>query len=92
MAGKTFEGIVTSDKMQKTLVVSVSRKFREGRTGKIMSARKKYKIHCEDAAIKKGDIIRFSECRPLSADKRFRFVELVTKGDVVSESTVDETA
>jgi small subunit ribosomal protein S17 len=92
MAGKIFEGTVTSDKMQKTLVVSVSRKFREERTGKIMSSREKYKIHCENTDIKKGDLIRFTECRPMSADKRFRFVELVKKGDVLSESTVDETA
>jgi len=92
MSGKTFEGTVTSDKMQKTLVVAVSRKFRETLTGKIMSSRKRYKIHCEDKNIKKGDLVRFTECRPLSTDKRHRFVELVKKGDVVSESTVDETA
>ncbi len=90
MAGRMFEGIVTSDKMQKTVVVLVNRRFKETRLGKIISSRKKYKVHCEDSTVKSGDFVRFVECRPMSADKRHRFVELVRKGEVVEAATTDE--
>ena len=81
MATKTFEGLVTSDKMTKTIVVLVSRKHREARTGKIVSTRKKYKVHCEDSSIKTGDKVSFVECRPMSKDKKWRFAKLLQKSD-----------
>ena len=73
MSRKVFEGTVVSDKMTKTRVVVVSRKYAESRLGKIVSSRKKYKIHCEDEAVKTGDRVSFVECRPMSKEKRFRF-------------------
>jgi small subunit ribosomal protein S17 len=90
MSGKNFEGVVTSNKMTKTLVVSVSRKNREPRTGKIVKSTKKYKVHCEDGAVKSGDRVSFVECRPLSKDKKWRFLKILRAADVLAASTEDE--
>lgn len=90
MANKSFEGTVTSNKMTKTLVVSVVRRFREGRTGKIVSSHKKYKIHSEDATVQPGDLVSFAECRPLSRDKRFRLLTVIKKAQAISGSTIDD--
>ena len=90
MAGKEFEGTVTSTKMVKTIVVSVSRKYRERRTGKIVSTRKKFKVHCEDASVKVGDLISFGACRPMSKDKKFRLLKVVVRADAVASTVVDD--
>ncbi|MBP7843342.1 MAG: 30S ribosomal protein S17 [Proteobacteria bacterium] len=79
MSGRTFQGVVTSAKMQKTIVVSVGRQFQELRTGKIVKTMNKYKVHCEDTSVAAGDKVEFVECRPLSKNKRFRFLKLVGK-------------
>lgn len=89
MAGKTFEGTVTSNKMTKTITVMVNRKFREERTGKIVSSRKKYKVHCEDSAVKPGDFVAFTECAPMSKDKNFRMTKLLKKSDVALATADD---
>ena len=89
MAGKTFDGTVTSNKMTKTLVVSVTRKFAEERIGKIISSRKKFKVHSEDSTVAIGDIVRFVECRPMSKDKRFRLLSVLKKSEVATPSTLD---
>ncbi|NCN40494.1 30S ribosomal protein S17 [bacterium] len=82
MAGKEFFGVVTSDKMEKTLVVSVARRYKERRTGKIVSARKKYKIHCLEQGINIGDTVSFTESRAYSKDKKFRFLKLIKKTEM----------
>lgn len=82
MSGKEFAGVVSSDKMEKTLVVAVTRKYKERRTGKIVSARKKYKVHCEDDSIKAGDTVSFTESRAFSKDKKFRFLKLLKKSEM----------
>lgn len=79
MAGKEFEGNVTSAAMQKTVVVNVARRYKESRTGKIVSTRKKFKVHCEDSSVKVGDLVRFVECRPLSKQKKWRLTKVVKK-------------
>jgi small subunit ribosomal protein S17 len=89
MAGKTFEGSVTSNKMQKTLVVSVSRRYQETRTGKIVSSRKKVKIHSELAGVNIGDLVEFVESRPLSKDKKFRLIKVLKKAAQASSSVLD---
>lgn len=86
---KTFEGLVTSNKMQKTIVVVVQRKYRESRVGKIVSARKKYKVHSEDSTINIGDRVEFVECKPMSKDKKFRLLRVLRKGDVVAETNLE---
>ncbi len=77
MSARTFEGTVKSNKMQKTLVVTVTRQFQESRTGKIVYRDKKYKVHSEDNTVNEGDLVLFSECRPMSKDKKFRLVKIV---------------
>jgi small subunit ribosomal protein S17 len=89
MSRKVFEGTVVSDKMTKTLVVIVSRKYAEQKLGKIVSSRKKYKIHCEDSSVKTGDVVRFEECRPMSKDKKFRFTGLVKKSETAAQIKED---
>jgi small subunit ribosomal protein S17 len=82
---KTRVGIVTSNKMQKTVVVTVSRRAAHPKYGKIMSMREKYKAHVEDhdypskVTINEGDRVRISETRPSSKDKRWRVVEVLEK-------------
>ncbi|NCN26833.1 30S ribosomal protein S17 [bacterium] len=83
MAGKTFIGIVTSTKMDKTLVVSAERQFQETRTGKIVSSKKKYKVHYEAADVSEGDQVLFTECRPISKQKKFRFLKTIRKAEKV---------
>ena len=79
MSARTFEGTVKSNKMQKTLVVTVTRQFQEGRTGKIVFKEKKYKVHTEVNDVGIGDQILFSECRPLSRDKKYRLLKVLKK-------------
>ncbi len=90
MAAKVFEGRVVSNKMTKTIVVTVSRKFREERTGKIVSASKKVKVHSEDSSVKPGDLVSFAECRPMSKEKRFRLLNIIRKAETIASSTIDE--
>lgn len=79
MAGKVFIGTVTSTKMEKTIVVNCLRRFREERTGKFIGRSKKYKVHCVDPSVVEGDKVTFTECSPISKDKRFRFLKVVQK-------------
>lgn len=85
MSAKTFEGTVTSNKMTKTLVVTVTRQFQEGRTGKIVYKDKKYKVHSENDKVNEGDLILFSECRPLSRDKKFRLLKVIKEAQKAHE-------
>jgi small subunit ribosomal protein S17 len=83
---KTRIGIVTSNKMQKTVVVTVKRRTAHRKYGKIVDRREKYKAHAEDhdypkkIAIHEGDKVRIAETRPASKDKRWRVVEVLEKG------------
>ncbi len=78
-------GIVTSNKMQKTVVVTVRRRAPHARYGKILNAREKYKAHVEDhdypkkITINEGDRVRIAETRPTSKDKRWRVVEVLER-------------
>jgi small subunit ribosomal protein S17 len=82
---KTRVGIVTSNKMQKTVVVTVQRRAAHPKYGKIMSLREKYKAHVEDhdypkkVTINEGDRVRIAETKPASKDKRWRVVEVLEK-------------
>ena len=76
-------GVVTSNKMQKTVVVQVERRVRHGKYGKIQTLRKKYKAHDEKNDCKIGDRVRISETRPMSKDKRWRVVATITKAGEV---------
>ena len=76
---KTRVGIVTSDKMDKTIVVSIIDNVKHPLYNKIVKRTYKLKAHDENNECKIGDRVRVMETRPLSKDKRWRLVEIVEK-------------
>lgn len=76
---KTQVGIVTSDKMDKTVVVSIKDKVRHPLYGKIINRTVKYKAHDEENTCGIGDKVLIMETRPMSKDKRWRVVEIIEK-------------
>ncbi|MCK2158977.1 30S ribosomal protein S17 [Exiguobacterium sp. Helios] len=80
---KVLTGRVVSDKMDKTIVVTVETKVKHKLYGKRVNYSKKYKTHDENNTAKVGDVVRIQETRPLSKDKRFRLVEVVEKAVII---------
>ncbi len=72
-------GIVTSDRMDKTVVVVVTRRVRNSKFEKYQLKRAKYKAHSADNAVHIGDKVLLCESRPLSRDKRWRVEKLLEK-------------
>ena len=72
-------GIVTSDKMQKTISVEVRRSVRHSLYGKSVKRSKKFAAHDEQEQAGIGDIVKIAETRPLSKNKRWRLVEIIEK-------------
>ena len=70
---------VVSDKMQKTVVVAIERRYPHPVYGKMVTRTKHVKAHDEENAAKSGDTVRIMETRPLSKDKRWRVVEIVER-------------
>ena len=79
MPKRVLQGVVVSDKNQKTVVVSVERRYAHPMLGKIVRRSKKYHAHDEKGQIKVGDVVRIQECRPLSKLKSWEVVEKVGK-------------
>ena len=71
----TLKGVVVSDKMDKTVVVTVSRFIKHPLYGKFYKVSKKYKAHDEENKYKVGDKVEIVETRPMSKDKRFRVIK-----------------
>ena len=76
---KTRVGLVTSDKMDKTIVASIVDNVKHPLYGKIVKRTYKLKAHDENNECKVGDRVRVMETRPLSKDKRWRLVEIIEK-------------
>ena len=76
---KTIVGIVTSDKLDKTIVVTVEDFVRHSLYGKAVKRTKKVKAHDENNECQIGDKVRIMETRPLSKDKRWRLVNIIEK-------------
>ncbi|MFL5554869.1 MAG: 30S ribosomal protein S17 [Gemmatimonadaceae bacterium] len=76
---KTRIGLVVSDKMEKTVVVSIERRVQHPVYGKMIRRTKKLKAHDETNDAKVGDTVRIMETRPMSKDKRWRVVEIVER-------------
>ena len=76
---KTRVGTVVSDKMNKTVVVKVERRFPHPLYGKQVTRSKKYHAHDENNEFHVGDVVRITETRPLSKLKRWRVSELVER-------------
>ena len=76
---KTIEGIVVSNKMDKTIVVKLEEQFTHSLYGKVISRSKKFKAHDEKNEAGIGDRVLLMETRPLSATKRWRMVSIIEK-------------
>jgi len=76
---KERTGIVTSNKMEKTITVSIERKVKHPIYGKFVKSTKKFKAHDEKNDAKLGDTVKITETRPLSKTKRWRLVEVVER-------------
>ena len=72
-------GTVSSDKMEKTITVSVETVKQHPLYKKTIKTSKKYKVHDENNDAKAGDVVRIMETRPLSKDKRWRLLEIVRR-------------
>ncbi len=72
-------GVVLSNKMQKTIVVEVTRRVRDPRFHKFVTRREKYKAHDEKNEMKIGDRVEIVETRPMSKDKRWRVAKLIER-------------
>ena len=75
----TREGVVISDKMDKTVVVAVQRLVKHAQYGKYIKRRAHYKVHDEANSCQVGDRVIIAETRPLSKDKRWRVRSIVEK-------------
>jgi small subunit ribosomal protein S17 len=76
---KVRQGVVVSNKMQKSIVVRVDRTVKHPIYQKVIRRSEKYMAHSEDPSIKEGDTVRIMECRPLSRGKRWRLLEIVQR-------------
>ncbi len=76
---KVMTGKVVSDKMDKTVVVSIERLVKHAEYGKYVRRRNRFKVHDEKNECKVGDVVRFMETRPLSKDKRWRLLDFVKR-------------
>jgi len=72
--GNSLQGVVVGDKMDKTVIVSVSRFIKHPLYGKFYKISKKYKAHDEENKYKVGDKVEIVETRPISKDKRFAVI------------------
>lgn len=77
---RTITGVVTSAKMDKTVVVTVVRRIRDRRFHKFVNRRVKYKAHDEGNTCGEGDTVELVESRPYSRTKRWRVAKILQKG------------
>ena len=72
-------GVVTSNKMEKSIVVSIERKVKHGLYGKFAKKTSKFVAHDEENSCNEGDTVRIMETRPLSKNKNWRLVEIIER-------------
>jgi small subunit ribosomal protein S17 len=85
---RALVGTVTSNKMDKTVVVTIERVTRHPLYGKVVRRNKKYKAHDEGNTCQMGDVVRIRECRPISKDKKFFVEEILQRAVIVDEANV----
>ena len=78
-ARKTRVGVVVSEKMAKTVVVAIERRVPHPLYSKMITRTKRVKAHDEENSAKTGDTVRIVETKPLSKDKRWRVVEIISR-------------
>ena len=76
---KTKTGVVSSDKMDKTITVAVERKVKHPIYGKFVKKTTKFHAHDDNNEAKPGDVVKIMETRPLSKTKRWRLIEIIEK-------------
>ena len=81
MPKKIYSGKIVSDKMDKTVVVAVTRLYQHETYKKTVKKVTKFKAHDEENECKVGDVVRFMETRPLSKDKRWRLLGFVRRAE-----------
>ena len=81
---RTLVGRVTSNKMQKTVVVKVERRVRDALMGKTITRSQKYHAHVESGEFGEGDLVEIAECRPMSKTKSWKVTRLVEKSKSTS--------
>ena len=74
MPKRILQGVVVSDKMDKTVTVQVERRFKHTLYKKFIRRSKKYAAHDETNAVKIGDVVKIQECRPMSKRKKWEVV------------------
>ena len=72
-------GVVTSNKMDKSIVVSIQRKVKHALYGKFVKKTSRFVVHDEENACNEGDTVRIMETRPLSKNKNWRLVEIIER-------------
>ncbi len=87
---KEFIGVVTSDKMKKTIVVKIMRMAKHPKYGRVIKTYNSFKAHDEKNEAKIGDTVKIIETRPLSKDKRFRLGQILKKAPKVYELKDEE--
>jgi small subunit ribosomal protein S17 len=85
---RTVVGIVVSDKMQKTIVVKVDRRVRDGEYKKFVIRSRRYKAHDEKNDAKMGDRVMLVESRPLSREKRWALQSIVRRAGQVHDLNI----
>ncbi len=81
MPKKILKGTVISDKMDKTVVVSVERVFQHSLYKKTIKTSKKYKAHDEENKCRVGDVVEIIESRPISKTKRWKVLRIFKEGE-----------
>jgi small subunit ribosomal protein S17 len=80
---RTLTGRVTSDKMDKTVTVTVERKVRHPLYGKIIRRSSKFHVHDEANECNENDVVTIEQCRPISKSKSWRLVKVVEKASQI---------
>ncbi|MEE9384208.1 MAG: 30S ribosomal protein S17 [Nannocystaceae bacterium] len=80
---RQLQGVVVSDKMEKTIVVQVVRRYKHPRYKKYVQERSRYKVHDKDNSAREGDRVDIVETRPLSRGKRWSLREVLERAPIV---------
>jgi small subunit ribosomal protein S17 len=89
MAKKQLKGIVVSNKMSKTVVISVERIEKSAKYKRRFRSQKKYKVHTGEEKLNIGDIILIEETRPISKDRKWKLIKKIAESKMVELPEVD---
>lgn len=86
---RLLQGIVSSNKMAKTITVRVERTYAHPKYGKFVRRHKQYAAHDEEQTAQVGDVVEICATRPISKTKRWRLVNVLTKGNLAQASELE---